>query len=105
MSYIVEENTKESFLDNLPIKKRSIYDTALNQFNFFTTDVYQKKGETVLTDLMEYVKKENNNERIYTLLNQFTQWLLIDHLDLQIIAGNVKTQYSRPMKARHPQTA
>ncbi|HUU47808.1 MAG TPA: tyrosine-type recombinase/integrase [Nitrosopumilaceae archaeon] len=105
MSYIIEENTKESFLDSLTITKRSIYTTALNQFNSFTIDTYQKKGEVVLSDLMELVKKENTNERIYTLLHQFVQWLLIDHPNLQIIAGNAQTKYSRPMKARHPETA
>ena len=53
MSYIVEENTKEKFLENLSSTKRSVTDTALNQFNFFTTDAYQKKSETVLSDLKE----------------------------------------------------
>jgi hypothetical protein len=105
MSYIVEENTKESFFGNMTPKKREIYNASLNQFNFFTTDVYQKKGETVLIDLIEYVKKEESNEKIYTILNQFTRWLLIDHPNLQITAGNEKSRYARPMKAGHPQTA
>ena len=105
MSYIVEENTKEKFLENLSSTKRSVTDTALNQFNFFTTDAYQKKSETVLSDLMEIAKKDGNNERIYTLLNQYVQWLLADHLELEIVAGNAKTRYSRPMRARHPETA
>ena len=104
MSYIVDHNTSENFFDRLPEKERSKYDTVLSQFNYFTTDVYQKKGDSLLADLKETVKIEGSNERIYILLKQFADWLLIDHLDLQIVGGNEKTRYTRPMKKRYPTT-
>jgi len=103
MSYIVDIQTRESFLDGLTEKERSKYDTVLNQFNYFTTDVYQKKGDTVLTDLMQFVKQEKSNDRIYALLNQFTQWLLVDHPEIEYFLGKNKTQ-SRTIKTRHPNT-
>jgi integrase len=105
MSYIVESASKEDYLENLPHSKQNIVKTALNQFAVFTTDVYAKKGKTVLSDVVEISKKERNNEKIYTVLNQYVQWLLVDHLDLKITQGNSKKQYSRPMRARHPETA
>ena len=65
MSYIVDAQTRESFLDRLSEKERSKYTTTLNQFNYFTTNIYQKKGDTVLTDLMKFAKQEESNDRIY----------------------------------------
>jgi len=65
MSYIVDAQTRESFLDRLSEKERSKYTTTLNQFNYFTTNIYQKKGDTVLTDLMKFAKQEGSNDRIY----------------------------------------
>lgn len=65
MSYIVDVQTRESFLDRLSEKERSKYTTTLNQFNYFTTNIYQKKGDTVLTDLMKFAKQEGSNDRIY----------------------------------------
>lgn len=74
MSYIFEESN--NFLESLPTRMREEYDTVLSQFNYFTTDVYQKKGETLLAELKEQVKQDGNNERIYILLHKFAQWLL-----------------------------
>ena len=65
MSNIVDAQTRESFLDRLSEKERSKYTTTLNQFNYFTTNIYQKKGDTVLTDLMKFAKQEGSNDRIY----------------------------------------
>lgn len=65
MSNIVDAQTRESFLDRLSEKERSKYTTTLNQFNYFTTNIYQKKGDTVLTDLMKFAKQERSNDRIY----------------------------------------
>ena len=65
MSYIVDAQTRESFLDRLSEKERSKYTTTLNQFDYFTTNIYQKKGDTVLTDLMKFAKQEGSNDRIY----------------------------------------
>ena len=79
MSYIVETTTKESFLENLPKSQKSLVTTALNQFGVFTTDVYQKKSETVLTDVVKISKEDHNNEKIHTLLNQYVQWLMVAH--------------------------
>ena len=103
MSYIIEESN--NFLESLPTRMREEYDTVLNQFNYFTTDVYQKQGETLLAELKEQVKQDGNNERIYIILHKFTQWLLVDHLDLFIVAGNDKCRHTRPMKKRMPITA
>jgi integrase len=103
MSYIVEESN--NFLSSLPVRMREEYDTVLSQFNYFTTDVYNRKGQTLLDELKEQVKQDDNNEKIYIILHKFAQWLLVDHLDLQIIAGNEKCRHTRPMKKRMPVTA
>ncbi|MCI4432140.1 MAG: hypothetical protein JHC41_00830, partial [Nitrosopumilus sp.] len=103
MSYIVEESN--NFLSSLPTRMREEYDTVLSQFNYFTTDVYQKKGETLFAELKEQVKQDGNNERIYIILHKFAQWLLVDHLDLSIVAGNDKCRNTRPMRKRMPITA
>ena len=76
MSYIVEIATKESFLENNTKSKRNIFSVTLNQFAVFTTDIYSKKSETVLKDVIEITKKEDNHDEIYTILNQYVQWLV-----------------------------
>ena len=63
MSYIVDHNTSENFFDRLPEKERSKYDTVLSQFNYFTTDVYQKRGDSLLADLKETVRIEGSNDK------------------------------------------
>lgn len=103
MSYIVEESN--DFLSSLPVRMREEYYTVLSQFNYFTTDVYNRKGQTLLDELKEQVKQDGNNEKIYIILHKFAQWLLIDRLDLQIVAGNEKCRHTRPMKKRIPVTA
>jgi hypothetical protein len=55
MSYIVETNTKDDFLENLTATKKNMFSVTLNQFAIFTTDAYGKKSETVLKDVIKII--------------------------------------------------
>ena len=44
MSYIADEQNKANFGQNLSKSRRRFFDTVLRQFDFFTTQTYQKQG-------------------------------------------------------------
>jgi hypothetical protein len=60
MSYIVETNTKDDFLENLTPAKKNMFSVTLNQFAGFATNAYDKKNGTVLTDDIKITKQEDN---------------------------------------------
>ena len=100
MSYIADEQNEANFGQNLSKSRRRFFDTALRQFDFFTTQTYQKQGIEVLEDLAKYCKEHHDNDKFYILMNQFAQWLQEDHLELKMSSGNKNSQYERPVKRK-----
>ena len=96
MSYIPDTTTRAEFLSERNIRSRQVAQVALNQFDIFCQIKYSKDGDTIIRD----IQKSEVSEKTYTLLNQFSMWLSVDHLELSIKMG----QSSRPMTKRMPRT-
>ena len=96
MSYIPDNTSRKEFLAERHIRSRQVAQVTLNQFDTFCNQQYGKDGDTVILD----IKKSGILEKSYTVMNQFSMWLSVDHLDLSIKMG----VSSRPMVKRMPRT-
>ena len=104
MSYIEDNRNIDSFIENLSKSRRNTFNIAYKQFGLFTNESWNKDSETVFSDVAKYCKNERNNDKFYVLLNQFAQWLLVDHPDILITMGNKQSKYQKPLKAKHPES-
>jgi integrase len=104
MSYIEDVRNIDSFLENQSKSGRVFFQTAHTQFNHFTKESWNKESDIVLSDVAEYCKTERNNDKFYTLMSQFAQWLLQDHPDIVISMGNKQSRYQKTLKKKHPNT-
>ncbi len=50
MSYIADEQNEANFGQNLSKSRRRFFDTALRQFDFFTTQTYQKQEDELFIE-------------------------------------------------------
>ena len=96
MSYIPDNTSRKEFLAERNTRSRQVAQVTLNQFDTFCNQQYGKDGDTVILD----IKKSGVLEKSYTVMNQFSMWLSVDHLDLSIKMG----VSSRPMVKRMPRT-
>ncbi|MFB5614817.1 MAG: hypothetical protein ACE5RI_06905 [Candidatus Nitrosomaritimum yanchengensis] len=100
MSYL-EELTREQFLANIENQRtRESYLTALNQFDVFCNQSFDKEGDFVIKDVKNRIIQAQDDCGIYRLLQSFVNWLNEDHLELKIKSRN----HTRPMVKRHPTT-
>jgi len=100
MSYL-EELTRDQFLSSIANQRtRESYETALNQFDEFCKNSFEKNGDVVITDLRNHIKEIQDGSGVYRLLQSFVNWLNEDHPELSIKSRN----HSRPMTKRHPST-
>ena len=98
MSYIEENSNVEDYFSSRANKRsRNTVRYTLSVFNRFCVVKYQRDAQTVVKDL-----KNENNEKIYTMANQYAIWLGQDHPEILIKIGRHK--FERPMKALHPST-
>jgi len=100
MSYL-EELTRDQFLSSIANQRtRESYETALNQFDEFCKNLFEKKGDVVIIDLRNHIRESQDGSGVYRLLQSFVNWLNEDHPELSIKSRN----HSRPMTKRHPST-
>ena len=100
MSYL-EELTRDQFLSSIANQRtRESYETALNQFDEFCKNSFEKKGDVVIIDLRNHIRESQDGSGVYRLLQSFVNWLNEDHPELSIKSRN----HSRPMTKRHPST-
>lgn len=98
MSYIEENSNDEDFYNSRTNKRsRKTIEYTLSVFDRFCHSKYQRDSKTIIKDL-----KDEPNEKIYTLTNQYVIWLGQDHPKILIEIG--RYHYERPMKALHPAT-
>jgi integrase len=96
MSYISDTTTRAEFLAEKNTRSRQVAQVALHQFDIFCQIKYGKDGDTIIRD----IQKSGISDKTYTILNQFSMWLSVDHLELSIKMG----KSSRPMTKRMPRT-
>jgi integrase len=104
MSYIEDTRNIDSFLENQSKSGREIFKNTFKQFGLFTEKSYQKNPEIVLEDVAKICRDQRNNDKFYTLMSQFAQWLLQDHPDIVITMGNKQSRYQKTLKKKHPNT-
>ena len=104
MSYIEDKITIQEYLNNIQNRgKKSHTDSILNQFNVFCKQKYDKSSQQIMDDLFEEIKKVQSNDKVYALFNQFKDWLLVDHPELEYGVGRNNT-IKKTIKKRHPNT-
>ena len=101
MSYIEDNRSIESFTENMTASKRELFEMSYKQFNLFTNQAYSKDSETVLSDVAKYCKEQRENDKFYTLMNQYAQWLQEDHPELKSVRGS-KYKYVTYFKKKSP---
>jgi len=98
--------TRDEFLEK--IKKRSGSEnskqgatTSLQNFHYFCQKTYKKSIEEVIEDLIQYEKKDGNQNRAFRLLDKFVSFLQEDHPDI-IINGKMRAQKPRILSKKMP---
>ena len=104
MSYIEDKITIKEYLDNIQDKgKKNHIKSILNQFDIFCKQKYNKSNQQIMDDLFEEVQKTLRKDKVYMIFNQFKDWMLIDHPELEYFLGRKKNQ-KRTIKKRHANT-
>ncbi len=104
MSYLQSRITIEQYFDSITNRsKKNHVGSILNTFNIFCNQKYNKPSQQILDDLSDEIKKTHSNDKIYVLFNQFKDWLLVDHPEIEYSFGKNQSQ-KRTIKARHPNT-
>ena len=101
MSYLDTRITTKEFIrtrGSSYTQKNTI--TALNLFDHFCNELYQKTGEQVVLDLEEAINQDGNYDRLYRLVNGYVQWLLEDHPNIKI----QKHRHTETLKKHNPTT-
>jgi len=89
ISYLSEQLTEEQYLKNVFDKGRSrdsvmVCTASLNNFEIFTNSKWSKTRFEVLQDLSTEYQKNHDTKAPIVLLNEFKEWLSIDHPDIMI---------------------
>lgn len=104
MSYIKDKITIKEYLNSIRDKgKKSHIGSILNQFDIFCKQQFNKTNQQIMDDLYEMQKNEDSKNKVYVVLNDFKNWLLIDHPEIVYFMGKNKNQ-RRTIKARHANT-
>lgn len=104
MSYINNKITIKAYVNSINDKgKKCHIGSILNQFDKFCLQNFKKTNQQVMDDLYEMQKNEDSKNKVYTVLNDFKNWLLIDHPEIVYFMGKNKNQ-RRTIKARHANT-
>ena len=104
MSYIEDKITIKEYLDNIQDKgKKNHIKSILNQFDIFCKQKYNKSNQQIMDDLFEEVQKTLRKDKVYRIFNQFKDWMLVDHPELEYFLGRKKNQ-KRTIKKRHANT-
>ena len=104
MSYIEDKITIKEYLDNIQDKgKKNHIKAILNQFDIFCKQKYNKSNQEIMDDLFEEVQKTLRKDKVYMVFNQFKDWMLVDHPELEYFLGRKKNQ-KRTIKKRHANT-
>jgi len=99
MSYLDSRITREEFIKTRgAISTQANATTALNLFDHFCNEAYQKSGEQVVLDMEKIINQDGNYDRLYRLCNGYVQWLLDDHLEIKI----KKYRHSEPVRKHNP---
>ena len=102
MDYLNDKLTEEQLFKLTFDKGKSndsvqVLKSALSNFEYFTTDQFNKTRLEVLSDLSKEFKKNRDTRAPIILLHQFREWLSEDHPEIKIMAGNGS---GRPLKAK-----
>ena len=104
MSYIEDKITIKEYLDNIQDKgKKNHIKAILNQFDIFCKQKYNKSNQQIMDDLFEEIQKTQRKNIVYMIFNQFKDWMLVDHPEVEYFLGRNKNQ-KRTIKKRHPNT-
>ena len=104
MSYIEDKITIKEYLNNIQDKgKKNHIKAILNQFDIFCKQKYNKSNQEIMDDLFEEVQKTLRKDKVYMVFNQFKDWMLVDHPEVEYFLGRNKNQ-KRTIKKRHPNT-
>ena len=104
MSYLRSRITIEEYLNSITNRaKKNHVGSVLNTFNIFCNQKYNKSSQQILDDLSVEVKRTQSNDKVYVLFNQFKDWLLVDHPEIEYSFGKNQS-LKRTIKARHPNT-
>ena len=104
MSYIEDKITIKEYLDNIQDEgKKNHVKAILNQFDIFCKQKYNKSNQEIMDDLFEEVQKTLRKDKVYMVFNQFKDWMLVDHPEVEYFLGRKKNQ-KRTIKKRHPNT-
>ena len=99
MSYLETRITREDFINTRGAETTQTNSrVALNMFDHFCHEMYEKSGDEVVLDLEFICKKDGNYDRLFKLVNSFIQWLGKDHPEIQINMCNK----IRPISKHHP---
>ena len=104
MSYIEDKITIKEYLNNIQDKgKKNHIKAILNQFDIFCKQKYNKSNQQIMDDLFEEIQKTQRKNIVYMIFNQFKDWMLVDHPEVEYFLGRNKNQ-KRTIKKRHPNT-
>ena len=99
MSYLDSRITREEFIKTRDaISTQVNATTALNLFDHFCNEAYQKSGEQVVLDIENIINQDGNYDRLCRMCNTYVQWLLEDHLEIKI----QKYRHSEPIRKHNP---
>ena len=101
VTYISELLTREEFFDKAFKKGKSkayekLTRTAINNFDTFCLDKYARQTDVIIKDLREEIKVTHDVVKVLKLLQDFVDWLEVDHPDLQ-------TKGNQPIEGKVPQ--
>ena len=101
VSYISELLTREEFFNKAFQKGKSkayerLTRTAINNLDFFCQDKYGMRTEKIMKDLREEIKETQDVTKALKLLQDFVDWLAVDHPDL-------RNNNRQPIKSKVPQ--
>jgi len=88
VTYISELLTREEFFEKAYQKGKSesykkLTKTAINNLDTFCLDKYQRQTDQIMNDLKEEIKQTQDITKALKLLQDFVDWLAIDHPDLR----------------------
>ena len=88
MSYLESQISIEQYLNGITDRsKKNHVGSILNQFNLFCQQSYNKTHQQVMNDLKEETRKDNSNDKIYVLFNNYKNWLSVDHPGIKYRTG------------------
>jgi len=101
VTYISELLTREEFFEKAYQKGKSesykkLTKTAINNFDTFCLDKYQRQTDQIMKDLREEIKQTQDVTKALKLLQDFVDWLAVDH-------PNLRTKTNQPIVSKVPQ--